>query len=199
MDKIVLEELNNNIRTILSHESRKLVTMIAIKYCEDEAKDHVFIDPSDHDAIYTYNGHYLEHIPFDKFKRRIVDWFISEYIIDDLESMDNKRFMDITLMVKNLLEQVECVPIIHLDDTESQIINTSNGYFDLNKNEIVSCEKGSISPCPFRYIFTDSIEKIREINLFMPAKLINFMNTGGEFLTGEVELNSYYSTIENHY
>ena len=196
MSDLVIKHEDNDIYKAFSDIEPKLETMLAMKYFE-EVKDRLFIDHSTN--TYLYNGEYLEQYSAYMVKRDIIDWFRYMYDESIFIKMSIDDFDKIFNNLEYILEKVDISTVIHISDIESQIINTKDGYFDLNKNELISCERDSISPCPFKYIITDPINEIRRINDELSDKLLSYLKDNEIWIDGEISLLKFYDDIKNYY
>lgn len=203
MSDLVIKREDNDIYKAFSDREPKLETMLAMKYFE-EVKDRLFID-SHSTSTYLYNGEYLEQYSAYMVKRDIIDWFRYMYDESIFIKMSIDDFNKIFNNLECILEKVDISTVIHILDVDSQIIytkeiiNTKDGYFDLNKNELISCERDSISPCPFKYIITDPINEIRRINDELSDKLLSYLKDNEIWIDGEISLLKFYDDIKNYY
>ena len=108
--------------------------------------------------------------------------------------MNNDTFNEIVTMIQLILKRVNISTIIDIPNIGSQIINTKNGLFDLDTNEIVLCENYVPS---FNYIIIDSIDQICKINDELPGKLSKFLIDNESWINGEITLMDHYDEIKS--
>ena len=153
--------LEDKIKLELSRKQDSLPVLIATSFLNDPYNSSKVVT-DEYGNLYFENEKYMELTDDDKILISISNWFRKKY--DNLiRKMSPRDYVDVLESIKFLVPIINFSPIhsCFINNTTMYIINTLDGYFDLEHGKIVHDIPSSLKPS-FNYVIINSTSEIRK-------------------------------------